>query len=108
MNIIDKLYIQAAPSLSDPSLVSDSTTSVDSIEDLFGKAVDIIALVAGIIAFFYLVYSGILYLTAAGNPDAAKKGQQGLINAIIGIIIIVAAWAILQAVAGGAETKITN
>jgi len=61
---------------------------------------NIYAEVAGALAFLYLVYSGILYLTAAGNPDNAKKGAQGVLNAIIGIVIIVAAWAILNAING--------
>jgi len=82
----------------------DSTTS--NITTLFGSVTNLIALVAGMIAFIYLVYSGILYLTAAGNPDSAKKGQQGIINAIIGIIIIVAAWAIIGAVSGTTQTNL--
>jgi len=82
------------------SITSQTATGILDINTLFGKTTSIIALVAGMIAFIYLVYSGILYLTAAGNPDSAKKGQQGIINAIIGIIIIVAAWAIIGAISG--------
>lgn len=102
MNIIERLSVLAAPNQDDPS-IKPSNVTVSDVKVLFKSSIDIIALVAGIIAFFYLVYSGILYLTAAGNPDAAKKGQQGLINAIIGIVIIVAAWAIITAVTGEAE-----
>lgn len=68
------------------------------------KVIEIILLIAGVLAVIYLIYSGILYITAAGNPDSAKKGQQGIINAIIGIVIIVAAYFIIGAVvnlAGG-------
>ncbi len=70
-----------------------------SVEDLATRIIDILLLAAGIAAVIYLIYSGILYITAAGNPDAAKKGQQGIINAIIGIVIIVLAWVIAHAVA---------
>jgi len=62
-----------------------------TISDVAGNVVSVLTMVAGAAAVIYLIYSGILYLTAAGNPDAAKKGQQGIINAIIGIIVIVAA-----------------
>lgn len=55
--------------------------------------------IAAILAVIYLIYAGVLYITAGGNPDAAKKGQQGIINAIIGIVIIVLAWVIARAVA---------
>lgn len=53
---------------------------------------------AGVLAFIFLVISGITYITAGGNPEQAKKGQQGLINAIIGIIIVALSFAILRAV----------
>lgn len=67
---------------------------------LIGKIISWVLIIAGIVAFFYLVYAGFTYLTAGGNPEAAKKGQQGIINAIIGIVIIVLSWAIIRFVAG--------
>jgi len=82
------------------SISSASGTGVTDVTSLFGKVTTIVAIVAGGLAFIYLIYSGILYLTAGGNADSAKKGQQGILNAIIGIVIIVAAWAIIQAVNG--------
>jgi len=75
-------------------------TSVVGSNSIFTKVTDVIAIISGILAFIYLVYSGILYLTAAGNPDNSKKGLQGVINAAIGIVIIVTAWAIIGAVTG--------
>lgn len=80
-------------------------TGSDDLSTLVGNFIDIILYVAGVLAVVYLIYSGILYITAAGNPDAAKKGQQGIINAVIGIVIIVLAFFIARAVtnfAGGA------
>ena len=115
--LIERLYAAAAvavttasaatiPSKADPGIISKDSTTTTSLNVLFGNVTNLIALVAGMIAFIYLVYSGILYLTAAGNPDSAKKGQQGIINAIIGIIIIVAAWAIIGAVSGTTSTNL--
>lgn len=52
----------------------------------------------GVLAVGYLVYSGILYISAAGNPDNAKKGLQGIINAVIGIIIATLAFTIIRVV----------
>jgi hypothetical protein len=74
------------------------------ITSVVATVIDYLIWIAGILAFFYLVYSGILYITAAGNPDQAKKGQQGLINAVIGIIVIVLAYVILHAIANTART----
>jgi hypothetical protein len=43
---------------------------------------------AGIIAVVYLIYGGILYITAGGDAEKATKGRTALVNAIIGIVII--------------------
>jgi hypothetical protein len=82
-------------------------TAFNSASSKSGKAdlpalvtsiVNIMLFVAGALAIIYLIYSGILYITSAGNPDAAKKGQQGVLNAVIGIVIIVLAFFIARAV----------
>jgi threonine/homoserine/homoserine lactone efflux protein len=70
----------------------------NSWEALLTTVTNWVFLIAGIVAFFYLVYSGFTYLTAGGNADNAKKGQQGIINAIIGLVIIFLAFAIVRAV----------
>jgi hypothetical protein len=72
-----------------------------NLNQILGTLTNWIAIIAGIVAFFYLIYSGFLYITAAGNPDQAKKGGQGIINAIIGIIIIALAWGLVTALKGG-------
>ncbi len=75
------------------------TGSQGTVSGLMTSIVGWVGAIAGILAFIYLVYSGIIYITAGGNPDAAKKGQQGIINAIIGIIIIIFAYFIVTALA---------
>jgi len=73
---------------------------------LVGNIVNLILFIAGVLAIIYLIYSGILYITAAGNPDAAKKGQQGIMNAAIGIVIIVLAFFIARAVTDYAQNSV--
>jgi len=68
------------------------TTAGTGIENVADKIINVVSLVAGILAVLYLIYAGIIYITAGGNPDQAKKGQQGIINAVIGIVIIVLAY----------------
>lgn len=72
---------------------NSNTVTVSSIAE---RIVNFVLLIAAVLAVVYLIYSGILYITAAGNPDSAKKGQQGVINAIIGIVIIVLAFFIAR------------
>ena len=67
-----------------------------SIVTTLNHVINIFLWIAGALAVIYLIYSGVLYITAAGNPDQAKKGQQGVINAIIGIVIIVGVFFIIR------------
>lgn len=71
-----------------------------NMDQLLGRITDWVFIIAGIVAFFFLIYSGFIYLTAGGNPEAAKKGQQGILNSIIGIAIIALAYGIVTAVSG--------
>lgn len=96
MNLIEK-----ALAWTNPVTITDTSLSgVTDIPTLMTKVVGWVSIIVGVLAFVYLIYSGILYITAAGNPDQAKKGQQGIINAIIGIIICILAFTIVSVVAG--------
>ena len=55
-----------------------------------------VLVLAGVIAVVYLVYGGILYITAGGDAEKATKGRTAVINAIIGIIIILLAIVIVN------------
>lgn len=50
----------------------------------------------GIIAILLVLYGGFLWMTAAGNEDQIGKAKKVLINAGIGLLIIMSAFAITQ------------
>ena len=91
MDIITKIY---AFSITDLAIQQKGTTDLNG---LLTTGINIVSILAGVLAFFYLCWCGFLYITSAGNSDQAKKGGQGVINAIIGIVIIVMAYAIIKA-----------
>jgi len=86
--------------------VSDAGGSLD-IKAVAVTAVTFLLELAAIIAIIFLIYSGILYLTAAGNEANADKGKKGIINAIIGIVVIVLALVILRVVSNTANNLVT-
>jgi len=97
--VIDWLIPRAhAVSFQWDSLIVPQTGRGTTVQSLADTVLTWIFTIAGILAVIYLVYAGIIYITAGGNPDAAKKGQQGIINAIIGIVIIVLAYVIVASV----------
>lgn len=57
----------------------------------------IINIVLGFIGIIFVVlvtYAGFMYLTAAGEEDKAKKAMTLLSQAVIGLVITLAAWSI--------------
>lgn len=95
MNLVEK--VMAAANFGDNNAISPTAAgTTTTIPALVNKIMPTLGLIAGAIAVIFLIYSGILYLTAAGNEANAKKGQQGIINAIIGIVIIGAAYTIIS------------
>ncbi|MDP3992679.1 MAG: hypothetical protein Q8Q05_00450 [bacterium] len=54
----------------------------------------VLAIVA-IIAFVYLIISGVNYITAGGDAEKATKARTGILNAIIGIVVVVLSYFIL-------------
>lgn len=67
-----------------------------SLVDIILRVINTLLLIAGIIAFLYLIIQGISYITAGGDPEKATAARQGVINAVIGIVIIIASFALIR------------
>jgi len=52
----------------------------------------------GLIAVMVIIYSGYLYVIDAGNEEQMNKGKAGIKSAIIGILIILSAFAIVNTI----------
>lgn len=79
-----------------------------SLMDLLNNVISVALVLIGVIAVIYLIYGGIIYVTAGGDSDKAGKGRIAITNAIIGIIIVAASFVIYNAVAnfgGGSDAK---
>jgi len=67
---------------------------------------------AGVIAVVFIIVGGYMYLTSAGNDEAAEKGRKVLTNSIIGLIIIILAATIIRVVVNtlddGTKTSVTS
>ncbi len=53
----------------------------------------------------FMIIGGFLYITSAGNEDRAKKGRTTVINAIIGLVIIILAYVIANVVSSFFSTE---
>lgn len=50
------------------------------------------------IAVLFLIIGGFWYITSAGNEETAEKGKGTAINAIIGIVIIILSYVIVNVI----------
>jgi uncharacterized membrane protein len=57
-----------------------------------------IVAVAGLAAFIMLVIGGFKWLTSAGNPAAISDAKDQITKALLGLLIILASWLILQVI----------
>lgn len=67
-----------------------------SLPIIIARVIRAIIGVIGVIFVCLVVYAGFLYLTAAGNPETAKRARQIIGQAMVGLIIVLSAFAITQ------------
>lgn len=53
-------------------------------------------LIAGLMAFAFLVMGGIRYLTSAGDAKAVTDASKSITNAVLGLAIVAAAYFLVQ------------
>jgi len=51
---------------------------------------------AGLVATFYLILGGYNYITAGGNPEAIEGAKATITNAIIGMIVILISYLLVD------------
>jgi hypothetical protein len=71
----------------------------------FGTIFNFLLIIAGVIAFLFVLYGGFLYLTAGGDAARAENGRKFITNALIGIIIVFVSYALVQFVRGRTTTQ---
>ena len=84
------------PNLSESAPAPQSTKTLlpDYIKYLFIFSLRI----AGIVCFLALVYGGFLYVSSVGNPSQMGEAQQQILNSLIGLIIILASYLLLNTI----------
>lgn len=66
------------------------------IRIIAGRLISVVLGLLGIIAFGLVLYAGFLIMTSAGNEEKVAQGKRVMVNALIGFVIIISAFAIVQ------------
>ncbi len=67
-----------------------------TVPDIVSAGVMMILVVAALISFIFLIIGGIKWITSGGDKEGTAAAQSTITAALIGLVIVFAAWAIIQ------------
>lgn len=86
-----------------PSAVSSATGGESSFRSIVLTIVNFVLSFLGIISVLFVIYGGFLYVTSAGNSEKVDQGKKIITYAVIGIIIILISFALINTILGAAN-----
>jgi heme/copper-type cytochrome/quinol oxidase subunit 2 len=82
------------------SAVDDSGTTADALPDNIKTIINLMLYIVGIASVIMLVFGGIRYTTSAGNDSNLTKAKQTITYSIVGLVVAILAFAIVNFVIG--------
>jgi glucan phosphoethanolaminetransferase (alkaline phosphatase superfamily) len=74
--------------------------------DVIATIIQIAFALAGLVATFYLIMGGYNYITSGGDPEAAEGAKVMITNAIIGMVVILVSYLIVDFIL--VQLQVTN
>jgi uncharacterized membrane protein YjfL (UPF0719 family) len=73
-----------------------NVTTINNIFDVINLLAVVLTSISSLIAVLYIVYGGYQYITSAGNPEASKTAVSTITWSVIGLVIILLAYIIVE------------
>lgn len=86
-----------------PSAVSSATGGQGSFREIVLVIVNFILGFLGLVAVLFVIYGGFLYVTSAGNNEKVDQGKKIITYAVVGIVIILISFALINTILGAAN-----
>ncbi len=77
---------------------SSPLTTAQTPAQLATQIINLMLMFAGIVAVFFIIIGGYRYLTAGGNSEQVEAGRTSVTNAIIGVVIIILSYVIINVI----------
>ncbi|MBD3360280.1 hypothetical protein GF366_00590 [Candidatus Peregrinibacteria bacterium] len=90
-----------------PTAIAEATGGEGSLRRLVLRIVNYFLGFLGILAVIMIIYGGVTYVTAAGKDEAIGNAKKIIMYALIGLIIILLSFAVVNTILGagtGVET----
>ena len=72
--------------------------SIDGDKGLIKTVVNVLLWAVGILSVLMIIFSGFRYITSAGDASKTKSARSTLIYSVVGLIVAIMAWAIVNMV----------
>src|SRR3989338_1359826 len=76
----------------DPLNIPRPQGAIVNFSQLIAGLLGLFILSAGLITFVYIMLGGLRLITAGGNKENAKAAMGQIMHAMIGLIVVLAAW----------------
>jgi hypothetical protein len=74
----------------------EEIATIQCIECIFMNFLNIATTLAGLAVFVMFIAGGFQYLTSMGDPKGTESARNTLTYAVLGLVLVIAAWFILQ------------
>ncbi|MBU4421770.1 pilin [Patescibacteria group bacterium] len=85
-----------------------SETETGGLPKLVGSIINIFLGILGVLFVILIVYGGYTWMTSFGSAEKTKKAKDLIVDAVIGLIILLAAYAISNFVVGALVKATVN
>jgi len=67
-----------------------------TVPGMVSGAISLVMLVVALVFFFMLIWGGLRWVMSQGEEKAVTSARAGITNALVGLAIVFAAWAIMK------------
>ena len=111
--IIFAQTVSAGPGLSNAFSIAKQTASGSyetgtTFESMLGDIILLVLSLLGIVFIIFIIYAGWLWMSANGNEQKVEKARGILIQSIIGLIIVLGAYALSYFIIGIFNSQFNN
>ncbi len=82
----------------DLTIAQPTNIKITDVGQLISAAVGTLLILAALLAFVFLILGGLQWITSGGDKAAMEQARNKITHAIVGLIIVGAAWAIMMLV----------
>lgn len=90
------LVVILAPAVALAQGIQNPIKGCNQLGECLAQLIRGVLALVGVLAVGFIVYGGLLYITAGGNDDQIRQGKNAITGAIVGIILVGLAFAIVE------------